>query len=101
MPRLTISLTIVGAPLLAAYSPGVAHSPSRTAVRTTSPVCGLFDGVKDAFGGDKPLVAADRVTPFDRWMGLDKALVEAENTVDESAVYIDPNNAENYFSVEL
>ena len=62
---------------------------------------GLFDGVKDAFGGDKPLVAADRVTPFDRWMGLDKALVTAENAVDESAAYIDPTDTANYFVVEL
>lgn len=62
---------------------------------------GLFDGVKDAFGGDKPVVAADRVTPFDRWLGLDKALVDAENTVDESATYIDPTDTSNYFSVTL
>jgi len=62
---------------------------------------GMFDGVKDAFGGDKPLVAADRVTPFDRWLGLDKALTDAESTVDESASYIDPNDASNYFTVML
>merc|ERR1719359_2440020 len=76
-----------------------AHA-ARSAVRL-----GLFDGVKDAFGaasgGDKPLVAADRVTPFDRWMGLDKALVDAENAVDESASYIDPNDPNNYFAVTL
>jgi len=63
---------------------------------------GLFDGVKDAFGsGDKPLVAADRVTPFDRWLGLDKGLVDPEDTVDESASYVDPNDPTNYFSVTL
>merc|ERR1719359_1054192 len=75
-----------------------AHA-SRSAVRM-----GLFDGVKDAFGsasgGDKPLVAADRVTPFDRWMGLDKALIE-QDAPDESAAYIDPADADNYFSVTL
>jgi len=62
---------------------------------------GLFDGVKDAFGqGDKPIPAADRVTPFDRWLGLDTALVE-EEAPDQSAAYIDPSDASNYFSVAL
>lgn len=66
---------------------------------------GLFDGVKDAFsqkagGDDKPLVAADRVTPFDRWMGLDKELVAAE-AVDSTAAYIDPSDAANYVMVQL
>jgi len=58
--------------------------------------------VKGAFGtpADKPLVAADRVTPFDRWLGLDKALVEADEP-DQSATYIDPNDASNYFTVSL
>ena len=41
---------------------------------------GLFDGVKDAFttGNDKPIVSEDRVTPFDRWLGLDKDLTAPE-----------------------
>ena len=97
---LTLAVTLTSAPTLAAaaYSaaapaPNVRHtaSPARAAVLSM----GLFDGVKDAFGGDKPVVAADRVTPFDRWMGLDKALIEAENQVDESATYIDPNDTTN------
>lgn len=64
---------------------------------------GLFDGVKNAFGAsgaEKPLVAADRVTPFDRWMGLDKELVGADQ-VDETAAYIDPTDKANYFTVVL
>lgn len=61
---------------------------------------GLFDGVKDAFGGDKPLPAADRVTPFDRWMGLDTALVE-ENAPSQDSMYVDPNDVSNYFTVEI
>lgn len=34
---------------------------------------GLLDGVKNAWdqGAKKPMVAADRVTPFDRWLGND------------------------------
>ncbi len=68
--------------------------------RCSAPCMGLFDGVKDAFGGDKPIPAADRVTPFDKWLGLDKALVE-EEMPDQSAAYIDPNDVKNYFSVSL
>ena len=47
------------------------------------------------------MVAADRVTPFDRWMGLDKALMDGDNAVDESATYVDPNDPTNYFLVSL
>ena len=69
--------------------------------RSRSLRMGLFDGVKDAFGqGDKPIPAADRVTPFDKWLGLDASLVE-EEAPDQSAAYIDPNDVENYFSVSL
>ena len=83
------------------FAPG--YVPSHSAAPRAAVSLGLFDGVKDAFGSsgaEKPLVAADRVTPFDRWMGLDKALVEAE-TPDESAAYIDPTDKANYFTVEL
>lgn len=76
-------------------------APSCASARACSPMMGLFDGVKDAFGqGDKPIPAADRVTLFDRWLGLDKALVEEEGP-DQSAAYIDPNDVNNYFSVSL
>jgi hypothetical protein len=60
---------------------------------------GFLDGAKDVFAGDKPVVAADRVTPFDRWLGLDKDLMESE--APKTAVFIDPTDAANYFSVEL
>lgn len=79
----------------------VSHQPLIPA--TTLCPLSWQDGVKNAFGtagGEKPLVAADRVTPFDRWLGLDKALIEQEEP-DQSAAYIDPNDATNYFSVEL
>jgi len=68
--------------------------------RCGSPRMGLFDGVKDAFGGDKPIPTADRVTPFDKWLGLDTALV-SEEKIDETAAYIDPSDTANYFSVSL
>ena len=75
------------------------------AYRVPAPRMGLFDGVKDAFGAkqgdsDKPLVAADRVTPFDRWLGLDKELVAA-NEPDKTASYVDPTSVTNYFSSSL
>lgn len=57
---------------------------------------------QDAFGsgGDKPLVTEDRVTPFDRWLGLDKDLVEGPQ-VDETASYIDPLDVSNYAAYDL
>jgi len=65
---------------------------------------GFLDGVKDAFGtgGDKPAVAEDRITPIDRWLGLDKELRAAQQqTVDQSVKYIDPADAANYITLEL
>ena len=101
-----LSVSCALLPSVAAYGSAMAPQTRPAVVTRSGPVvAGLFDGVKDAFSaggaGDKPLVAADRVTPFDRWMGLDKALVDAQNDVDESAAYIDPNDPANYFSVSL
>jgi len=75
--------------------PAQLHAP-----RTLSPAMGLFDGVKKAFGEESALPAADRVTPIDRWMGLDKALVE-EDTPTQGVTYVDPANAANYIQVSL
>ena len=59
-------------------------------------------GVKDAFGaGEKPMVGGDRVTPFDRWLGLDKELEGESTSGDPTKAFIDPNDAANYFAVEL
>lgn len=87
---------------LVAPASGPARSVARSS-RTRPAVAGLFDGVKDAFGGDnKPTVAGDRVTPFDRWLGLDKGLeaveVEAEG---ESVTYVDPSDTANYLTAFL
>jgi len=69
--------------------------------RAPAPRMGLFDGAKEAFGAkDKPLVAADRVTPFDRWLGLDKELVAAEEPV-KGVTYVDPNSVSSYIVAEL
>jgi len=69
--------------------------------RSGAPTMGILDGLKDAFKGeDGPPVAADRVTPFDRWLGNDKALLESEQPAANIA-YIDPADAANYYTVEL
>ena len=98
--------------------------------RAPPPVMGLFDGVKDAFGGgdkpasggggggafgglkdalgggDKPIVAEDRVTPFDRWLGLDKDLLKdvksnPDMKTGSEVQFVDPCDAQNYFAIEL
>ena len=62
---------------------------------------GLFDGVKDAFGSpDKPLVDDERVTPFDRWLGLDKGLADANENL-AAVTYVDPADKTNYLTVAL
>lgn len=78
--------------------------PVSGARRSLSPRMGLFDGAKEAFGaGEKPLVGGDRITPFDRWLGLDKELEsETIERVGTSGVsFIDPNDASSYFTVSL
>mmetsp|Transcript_8512 Transcript_8512/g.26699 ORF Transcript_8512/g.26699 Transcript_8512/m.26699 type:complete len:195 (-) Transcript_8512:836-1420(-) len=91
------STSIVG------FAPLSAPAPRSGTVRARPAVAGLLDGVKDAFGGgDKPIVAADRVTPFDRWLGLDKDLeAELNDGVDQDVTYVDPSDASNYVSLSL
>ena len=77
--------------------------PVRGARRSCAPHM-IFDGVKDAFGaGEKPLVGGDRITPFDRWLGLDKEMesevIERVGTAGVS--FVDPNDATSYFTVSL
>ena len=76
---------------------------SASGLRMPAPRMGLFDGVKGAFSssfGDKPIPSADLVTPFDRWLGLDKREIE-ENQPDATKAYIDPSSAANYLSASL
>lgn len=88
---------------IAAILLGLVCSPAQCYRLTTPRMMGLFDGAKEAFGSqEKPLVAADRVTPFDRWLGLDKELVAAEAPKQGSAfTYVDPSNVANYLTAEL
>lgn len=81
----------------------LAPQPTAPAVRRASAAnMGFLDGVKDAFGsgGDKPMVSDDRVTPFDRWLGLDKDLVD-QPQADQSVKYVDPLDTANYAVYEL
>jgi len=73
---------------------------SADGLRVAAPRMGLLDGAKNVFSGDQPIVAADRVTPFDRWLGNDKELLNAEQPK-ENVAYIDPNEVSNYLTVEL
>lgn len=69
--------------------------------RSGAPTMGILDGLKDAFKGeDGPPIPEDRVTPFDRWLGNDKALV-AEATPQATIEYVDPADVANYVTVEL
>merc|ERR1719399_1071823 len=93
---------------LVALAPAGAHLCARVsgvplrASRGGALSMGLFDGVKDAFttGNDKPIVSEDRVTPFDRWLGLDKDLTAPEQKT-ESVTYVDPGDVQNYLTVSL
>ena len=78
--------------------------PVSGARRSLSPRMGLFDKAQEAFGaGDKPLVGGDRVTPFDRWLGLDKELEaeKIERVGNSGVTFIDPSDASSYYSVSL
>eukprot|EP00965_Chrysotila_dentata_P227453 6196029-Pleurochrysis_carterae.AAC.1 len=39
--------------------------------------------------------------PFDRWLGLDKDLVEEESQSVQSVTYVDPTDTSNYVTVSL
>lgn len=84
----------------AAYRVGVPAGHRRAPAASM----GLFDGVKEAFsgGGDKPMVTSDRITPFDRWLGLDKDLEAAEaSRVNQDIKYVDPSDTTNYVTVAI
>ena len=93
MPR-ALALLAVGA---GAFAPAQLASHPRD-VR----VAGIFDGVKDAFSQDAGILDEDRVTPFDRWLGID---VRSEDSkAEEFGVpddFVDSMDEANYVSVKL
>lgn len=70
----------------------VASRVSSSAIRA-----GLFDGVKDAFANPSAPQDADRVTPIDRWLGIDKDLTSPKM----QKTFVDPQDAANYRSIAL
>lgn len=69
---------------------------------------GLFDGVKEAFGGgnslDKPEIGSERETPIDRWMGWTVVSEKKQKQVPENnqaGDFLDAMDGVNYVSVEL
>mmetsp|Transcript_17449 Transcript_17449/g.22725 ORF Transcript_17449/g.22725 Transcript_17449/m.22725 type:complete len:196 (-) Transcript_17449:130-717(-) len=61
---------------------------------------GIFDGVKNAFQQDVSVLEDDRVTPFDRWLGID---VRSEETEEYSVPddFVDSMDESNYFVVRI
>ncbi|KAJ8601235.1 hypothetical protein CTAYLR_003238 [Chrysophaeum taylorii] len=63
---------------------------------------GIFDGVKDAFSQDVSILEDDRVTPFDRWLGID---VRSEDSKKEQYAipedFVDSMDEANYVVAHL
>ena len=81
----TIAVTAVGAAALVAPP----TQPARTAVVRH----GIFDGVKEAFSQETTILDEDRVTPFDRWLGIDVRSDESQGQAETFAVpddFVDP-----------
>lgn len=65
-------------------------------------VSGIFDGVKDAFSQDVSIVEDDRITPFDRWLGIDVRSEESKKA--QFAVpddFVDSMDESNYVIAHL
>mmetsp|Transcript_7061 Transcript_7061/g.20767 ORF Transcript_7061/g.20767 Transcript_7061/m.20767 type:complete len:214 (+) Transcript_7061:135-776(+) len=79
-----------------------AYLAPRRIRRTLTPVSGIFDGVKDAFSQETTILDEDRVTPFDRWLGIDVRSEDAKGA--DFAVpddFVDSMDEANYVTVEL
>ena len=74
----TLSLTAVGAAALVA-------PPTQTGTPLTVRH-GIFDGVKEAFSQETTILDEDRVTPFDRWLGIDVRSDESQGQAEAFAV---------------
>eukprot|EP00630_Chrysocystis_fragilis_P003239 CAMPEP_0197386852 /NCGR_PEP_ID=MMETSP1165-20131217/141_1 /TAXON_ID=284809 /ORGANISM="Chrysocystis fragilis, Strain CCMP3189" /LENGTH=248 /DNA_ID=CAMNT_0042912117 /DNA_START=36 /DNA_END=781 /DNA_ORIENTATION=- len=86
--------------VVAGASALIAPSAQRSATLTR--VQGIFDGVKDAFSQDVSILEDDRVTPFDRWLGIDVRSEESKK--EQYAVpddFVDSMDEANYVVAEL
>jgi len=79
-------------------SPSKSKKPVPRTVRN-----GIFDGVKGAFTQETTILDEDRVTPFDRWMGID--VVGDKKDMGESFAvpdnFVDSMDEANYIAVDL
>ena len=92
----TLSLTAVGAAALVA-------PPTQTGTPLTVRH-GIFDGVKEAFSQETTILDEDRVTPFDRWLGIDVRSDESQGQAEAFAVpddFVDSMDESNYVFVDL
>ena len=92
----TLSLTAVGAAALVA-------PPTQTGTPLTVRH-GIFDGVKEAFSQETTILDEDRVTPFDRWLGIDVRSDESQGQAEAFAVpddFVDTMDESNYVFVDL
>lgn len=96
------SLLVVAATTSCAHA--FVPAPPATSRTSMSLNMGLFDGVKEAFGGEgMGDISSERETPIDRWMGWnaksDKP-AEAMGSL-EPAGFIDSMDAKNYITTSL
>mmetsp|Transcript_7747 Transcript_7747/g.18927 ORF Transcript_7747/g.18927 Transcript_7747/m.18927 type:complete len:200 (-) Transcript_7747:507-1106(-) len=99
MPSRTfIAITAaLAAPAVAWQGPAPACARTASRVGASNVRAGLFDGVKDAFKNPTAPQDEDRITPIDRWLGIDKDLVTPKKVV----TFVDPQMAENYHTAKL
>jgi len=94
----TSKALLVFAATVRAFAP---PAPLRDASRQVA-VSGIFDGVKDAFSQDVSILEDDRVTPFDRWLGID--VRSEEEKAAQFAVpddFVDSMDEANYVVAKL
>lgn len=77
----------------AAFAPGAgaARAQASRVPAAARVLAGLFDATKDAFKNPRAPQEEDRITPIDRWLGIDKAVGAAP-----VSKFVDPRAQENY-----
>ena len=79
------SLIVAAATTSCAHAFVSAPASSRTPMSLNM---GLFDGVKEAFGGDgMGDISSERETPIDRWMGWNAKSTEVQGSVSKGTFY--------------
>lgn len=95
--RRTTTVLLAWALAARAFAPAAVSAGSRRVA-----AWGIFDGVKDAFSQDVSILEDDRVTPFDRWLGID--VRSEEDKAAQFAVpddFVDSMDEANYVVAKL